>query len=293
MMGAIIGDILGSPYEFCNTKNDFVPFKNSRPESVKDIFGWIYNHAPRCTDDTIMTLAVAKALLKTRGKDDQTIVEEVKYQMRRYYKKYPKFGYGKNFRKWAESPQADAYGSIGNGSAMRVSSVGWLYPTLEETLHIARLTAEVTHNSKSGVEGAQATAAAIYLARCIKNKKAIKEYLIKNFKLDISKSPEELETKKGFQNEMDCRKTVEFAFCAFLQSESYEEAIQKAVLMGGDTDTIACITGGIAEAYYGEIPHEWKERAWKILKKIGITEEDKEMLHKFQYCIAEQEISLL
>jgi len=292
MMGAIIGDILGSPYEFCNTERDFVPFRNSRPESVKDVFGWLYNHTPRCTDDTIMTLAVARSLLKTRDKDEQTMIAELKYQMRRYYKKYPKFGYGKSFRKWVESSQAEAYGSSGNGSAMRVSSVGWLYPTLEETLHIAKLTAEVTHNSQSGIEGAQATSAAIYLSRCIKNKEAIREYLVKTFNLEIPKDFRIFQTKHGHQNEMDCRKTVEFALVAFLRSNSYAEAVHEAILMGGDTDTIACITGGIAEAYYGEVPEEWKEKAWKALKKIKITEEDRKMLLEFQHYVAEQKISL-
>jgi ADP-ribosylglycohydrolase len=235
MYGAILGDIIGSPYEFDrgNKSKDFEMFEGDA--------GF--------TDDTVMTIAVAEALIATLGEDDEEIKESLVYSMRRWAKKYPDAGYGGRFRGWLASTDPKPYGSYGNGSAMRVSSAGWLYDTLEETLHAAKLTAEVTHDHPEGIKGAQATAAAIFMARTGCSKEDIKNYIISEFGYDLSRTCDEI--RPSYRHVESCQETVPEAITAFLEGESFEDVIRTAVSLGGDCDTLTCIAGSMAEAFYG------------------------------------------
>ena len=234
MLGAIFGDIVGSVYEFRNT-HDY----NFRLLSERSHF----------TDDSVMTLAVAKGLMESKGKEDREVKDALIDAMKELGKRYPDAGYGGMFYRWVLGEDRKPYRSYGNGSAMRASSAGWLYATLEETLHAAKLSAEVTHNHPEGIKGAQATAAAIYLARNGKSKEEIKDYIEKEFGYDLNKSMKDI-VSKGHGEEI-CQVSVPQAFVCFLRSESFLDTIRKSVSIGGDSDTIACIAGSIAEAYYG------------------------------------------
>ncbi|MBQ4011503.1 MAG: ADP-ribosylglycohydrolase family protein [Erysipelotrichales bacterium] len=234
MLGAIFGDIVGSVYEFRNT-HDY----NFRLLSERSHF----------TDDSVMTLAVAKGLMESKGKEDREVKDALIDAMKELGKRYPDAGYGGMFYHWVLGEDRKPYRSYGNGSAMRASSAGWLYATLEETLHAAKLSAEVTHNHPEGIKGAQATAAAIYLARNGKSKEEIKDYIEKEFGYDLNKSMKDI-VSKGHGEEI-CQVSVPQALVCFLRSESFLDTIRKSVSIGGDSDTIACIAGSIAEAYYG------------------------------------------
>jgi ADP-ribosylglycohydrolase len=224
MIGAIAGDIIGSIYEFQNTKlTDFDLFV---PSSV-------------FTDDTVMTIAVADCILHGKGYAET---------LKEYGKNYPNRGYGGMFRKWLESPDSKPYNSFGNGSAMRVSPVGFAFSTLEKVLQEAKKSAEVTHNHPEGIKGAQAVASAIFLARQRKSKKDIKQYITSTFNYNLEQTIDEIRPYYYFDE--TCQGSVPQSIIAFLESENYEDAIRKAISIGGDSDTIACITGGIAEAFY-------------------------------------------
>ena len=243
MLGAIFGDIVGSVYEFNNTdRYDF-----------KLLSGW---SAP--TDDSYMTLAVAEALMETYGQDDETVRKAVVNRMQYVGKLYPHAGYGGMFRRWLLEKDPKPYNSFGNGSAMRVSAAGWLYRTLGETLRAARLTAEVTHDHPEGIKGAQAVAAAIFLARAGAEKERIAGFVSKTFGYDLDRTLDEIRPGYGFYE--ICQRSVPEAVIAFLEGDSYEDVIRKAVSLGGDSDTIACMAGSIAEAYFG-MPEELKEEA--------------------------------
>ena len=234
MLGAIFGDIVGSVYEFRNT-HDY----NFRLLSERSHF----------TDDSVMTLAVAKGLMESKGKEDREVKDALIDAMKELGKRYPDAGYGGMFYHWVLGEDRKPYRSYGNGSAMRASSAGWFYATLEETLHAAKLSAEVTHNHPEGIKGAQATAAAIYLARNGKSKEEIKDYIEKEFGYDLNKSMKDI-VSKGHGEEI-CQVSVPQALVCFLRSDSFLDTIRKSVSIGGDSDTIACIAGSIAEAYYG------------------------------------------
>ena len=235
MYGAILGDIIGSPYEFDkgNKSKDFEMFEGNA--------GF--------TDDTVMTIAVAEALTATLGEDDDFIKDSIVYSMKRWGRKYPNAGYGLRFIDWLASTDPKPYDSYGNGSAMRVSSAGWLYDTLEETLHAAKLTSEVTHNHPEGIKGAQATAAAIFMARTGSSKEDIKNYIVSEFGYDLSRTCDEI--RPAYKHVESCQETVPEAITAFLEGESFEDVIRTAVSLGGDCDTLTCIAGSIAEAFYG------------------------------------------
>lgn len=239
MLGAIIGDVVGSRFEFCNYKaTDFELFT---PESV-------------FTDDTVCSVAVADWI--NRGCQDNLV--EI---MRHWCHKYPYAGYGGMFVQWLDPRiEPSPYNSWGNGSAMRVSAVGWAFRTLEETLEYAKRSAEITHNHPEGIKGAQATAAAIFLARTTKNKEKIKAYIEQTFGYDLSQTCDEIRPVYEFNE--SCQGTVPQAIVAFLESKNFEHAIRLAISLGGDSDTLAAITGSIAEAFYGEIPPE-------ILLQVG------------------------
>ncbi len=261
MLGAIFGDIVGSAYEFNNTHR--YDFK-------------LLTRRSRFTDDSVMTLAVAKAFMKSCGQSDDEIRETLIDCMKELGNNYPDAGYGGMFFFWVLGAGRDPYESYGNGSAMRVSSAGWLYPTLEETLHAAKLSAEVTHNHPEGIKGAQATAAAIFLARTGKRKEEIEEYIENTFGYDLNKSMRDIVSKDHGQE--ICQVSVPQALVCFLHSSDFIDTIRKAVSIGGDSDTIACIAGSIAEAYYG-IDEEYKEETLKRL-----PEDLKQIVADFEEC---------
>lgn len=240
MTGAIAGDIIGSVYEFDNIKTTDFP---------------LFTNESDYTDDTIMTVAVADWLLN--GGDLAKV-------MQRYGREYPypTGGYGGRFSGWLREKDPLPYNSWGNGSAMRVSAVGWMFDSLEKTLEVAKETAVVTHNHPEGIKGAQATAAAIYLARTGKSKQDIKQYIETTFSYDLGRTCDEIRPFYRFNE--SCQGTVPEAIIAFLDSSDFENAICLAVSLGGDSDTLACITGGIAEAFYG-IPEDIERQVYDKL----------------------------
>lgn len=235
MIGAILGDMIGAPYEF------------DRGHKTKEFP--LFSRESRFTDDSVMTVAVAEALMATVGKTDEEIRATLVAFMRKWGKRYPNAGYGGMFYRWLREKDPKPYGSYGNGSAMRVSSVGWLFNTLEETRHMAALTAEVTHNHPEGVKGAEAVASAIFLARNGSGKDEIREYLTAAFGYDLSRTCEEI--RPGYCHNETCQGTVPEAIIAFLEGTDFEDVIRTAVSLGGDCDTLTCVAGGMAEAYFG------------------------------------------
>lgn len=249
MYGAILGDIVGSPYEFdCN---------NYKAKNFP-----LFIERSAFTDDTVMTLAVAKALLDTRGQDDAAIKAALVQTMQRLGRAYPDMGYGVRFGGWLYEDDPQPYQSYGNGSAMRVSSAAWLAKDMAETLHLAQLTAEVTHDHPEGIKGAQATAGAMFLARTGHDKAEIKAYVEREFGYDLSRSCDEI--RPTYHHVESCQETVPQAITAFLESTDFEDALRTAVSLGGDSDTLAAITGSIAEAFYG-VPENLKQQALRSL----------------------------
>ena len=239
MIGAILGDMIGSPYEF-----DRSPKTKEFP---------LFSKYSQFTDDSVMTVAVADALLSAMGKTDDEIKAALVESMQKWGQKYPDAGYGGMFYRWLRSKQSEPYGSYGNGSAMRVSAAGWLYDTMEETRHIARLTAEVTHNHPEGIKGAEATASAIFMARKGSNKEDIRAYIIQEFGYDLSRTCDQI--RPTYHHVESCQQTVPEAITAFLEGTNFEDVIRTAVSLGGDCDTLTCIACGIAEAFY-DVPKE-------------------------------------
>lgn len=237
MIGAILGDIVGSPYEF------------DRGKKIKD-FGPLFIDASEYTDDSVMTIAVADGLMKAGlDADAETIKKSVVKSLKEWGRKYIDAGYGQRFIWWLMLEDEQPYGSWGNGSAMRVSSAGWLYDTLERTREVAKLTAEVTHNHPEGIKGAEATASAIYMARTGKSKDEIKQYIIDEFGYDLSRTLDDI--RPDYHHVESCQQTVPEAIISFLEAENFEDAVRNAVSLGGDADTLAAIAGSIAEAYFG------------------------------------------
>ena len=235
MYGAIAGDMIGAPYEF------------DRSPKVKEFP--LFSTGSQFTDDSVMTVAVAEALMDTIGQADTEIKAALIRSMKKWGAKYPDAGYGNMFYQWLHAADPKPYGSYGNGSAMRVSSAGWLYDTLEKTRHIARLTAEVTHNHPEGIKGAEATASVIYLSRMGLSKKEIKAYIVREFGYNLSRTCDEI--RPGYYHIETCPKTVPEAITAFMEGMDFEDVIRTAVSLGGDCDTLTCIAGGMAEAFYG------------------------------------------
>ena len=248
MLGAITGDMVGAPYEF------------DRGGKTKEFPLWVKES--NFTDDTVMTVAVAQALMDTQGGSDDDILAAVQTSMQKWGKKYPFAGYGGMFRRWLVSRHPKPYGSFGNGSAMRVSAVGFMYDTLERTREVAALTAMVTHDHPEGIKGAEATASAIFLARKGSAKTEIKAYVESEFGYDLSRTCEEI--RPTYHHVESCQQTIPEAITAFLEGYSFEDVIRTAVSLGGDCDTLTCIAGGIAEAFYG-IPEDIEKECRKRL----------------------------
>lgn len=233
LYGAVIGDIVGSKYEFNNIKHKNFP---------------LFSDGCSYTDDTIMTIAVANALIRSR-KDIKEFAPALIEEMQNLGKKYPhpQGGYGGRFSQWLQSPDPQPYNSFGNGSAMRVSPCAIYAVKLEEAMSLAEISASVTHNHPEGIKGAKAVAAAIFLAKIGKSKSYIKEYIEKNF-YELNQSIDEI--RQCYTFDETCQGTVPQAITAFLESDSFEDSIRNAVSIGGDTDTIGAITGSIAWAFY-------------------------------------------
>lgn len=258
MYGAILGDMIGAPYEF------------DRGNKTKDFE--MFNDRVSFTDDSVMTIAVADALMRiSNDADDDDVKTAVIQSMQKWGKKYPRAGYGQRFFFWLGKKNPQPYGSWGNGSAMRVSSVGWLYNSLEETRRYARLTAEVTHNHPEGIKGAEAVAAAIFMARNGASKEEIKKYIIQEFDYDLSRTCDEI--RPGYHHIESCQETVPEALTAFMEGADFEDVVRTAVSLGGDCDTLTCIAASIAEAFYG-LPDNMKDECRKRLPKdmLGILD---------------------
>lgn len=240
LLGAIAGDVIGSVYEF---------------RSLKTTSFDLFLDYSCFTDDTILTVAVADWLLT--GDSLLGLLQD-------YGHRYPS-SYGGYFQVWLKQYDPKPYNSCGNGSAMRVSPVGWAFPTLEETLEAAKQSAEVTHNHPEGIKGAQATAACIYLARKGEDKDTIKQYIEDKFGYDLSKTCDEI--RPTYHGSGNCQGTVPPSIIAFLDSTDYESAIRLTISLGGDADTMGAITGAIAEAYYKKIPDYIRQEVMKRLPK--------------------------
>ncbi|HZP80486.1 MAG TPA: ADP-ribosylglycohydrolase family protein [Chthonomonadaceae bacterium] len=239
MLGAIAGDIIGSIYEVRNIRTTDFP---------------LFSDRCRFTDDTVLTVALADSIL--HGTDYAALLKA-------YYWRYPNVGYGGAFIDWARSDDTQPYNSWGNGSAMRVSPVGFACETLEEVLAEAERSAAVTHNHPEGIKGAQAIAAAIFLARTGSDKAEIRRTIEETFGYDLSEPLALIRTYYRF--DVSCQGSVPQALIAFLESEDFEDAVRKAISLGGDSDTLACMAGGVAHAYYGPLPAFLTEKVYELL----------------------------
>ena len=247
MLGALAGDIIGSRFEWNNIKT-----KNFK----------LFDDDSRFTDDTVLTVAQADSLLSG---------EPFVPKLKEYFWLYPHAGYGGRFYRWAGSSSSEPYNSFGNGSAMRVSPVGWYFNDLSTVLSEAHRSASVTHSHPEGIKGAQATAAAIFLARSGEHKPDIREFITMRFGYDFSRSLDDIRPDYSF--DVSCQGSVPQALQAFFESDGFEDAIRNAISIGGDSDTIACITGGVAEAFYGEVPDAIAQEVFARLdeKLAGVT----------------------
>lgn len=260
IFGAIVGDVVGKPYEFHNIK-------------TKDFD--LLSEESRFSDDTVMTLAIASALRKWKkgepideGEFEQAVIKAMKF----FGEVYPNAGYGGKFRHWLTNPDPKPYNSWGNGSAMRVSPVAWYFDDLETVEKFAAITAKVTHNHPEGLKGAKATAAAIFLARTGKTKSAIRGYIEAKYGYDLTRTCDEIRPDYTFES--SCMGTVPQAITAFLEGENFEDALRNAVSLGGDTDTLAAITCSIADGMWG-VPEEIEQLIRPRLDDLLNAELDK------------------
>ncbi len=247
MYGALLGDMIGSPYEF------------DRGGKTKEFP--LFSNQSQFTDDSVMTIAVAEALMDSMGKGEEETKAALVASMRKWGRIEPDAGYGGMFYQWLHSADPQPYGSYGNGSAMRVSSVGWLYDSLKETQEKARWTAEVTHNHEEGIRGAVCIATLIFNARQGYSKKDSKNWarLVYDYQIHSCDF-----IRLHYHHVESCQETVPPAIAAFLEGVSFEDVIRTAVSLGGDCDTLTCIAGSMAEAFYG-VPEELKAECRKRL----------------------------
>ncbi|MDZ7696334.1 MAG: ADP-ribosylglycohydrolase family protein [Deltaproteobacteria bacterium] len=239
MIGAIAGDIIGSVYEASPIKTKDFPLFH-----------------PQCsfTDDSVLTIAVARAIMEDG--DYRRWVREIG-------RRYPHAGYGGSFISWLYSSDPQPYNSWGNGSAMRVSPVGWAFDSMDTVMTEAARSAEISHNHPEGIKGAQAAALSVFLARTAQDKGVIKNEIVERFGYDLDRTVEAI--RPSYRFDVSCQGTVPEAVIAFLEADDYEDAVRNAVSLGGDSDTLACITGAIAEAYYGPVPPDILENVKTVL----------------------------
>lgn len=242
MIGAILGDIIGSPYEF------------DRGNKTKDFP--LFSKRSAFTDDTVMTIAIADALLNAgRDASNECIKQGIIAAMRKYGARYPYAGYGARFASWLAEECPQPYNSFGNGSAMRVSPAAWLYHDIASVRRIARLSAEVSHSHPEGIKGAEATASAIFLGRTGHSKAEIRRYIEEQFGYALNRTCDEI--RPQYRHMESCMETVPEAVTAFLEGDSFEDVLRTSVSLGGDCDTLAAIAGSIAEGFYG-VPGDLK-----------------------------------
>ncbi len=256
MLGAIAGDIIGSVYEFsCQKSTDFP----------------LFSRHSRLTDDSILSLAVAESILTHRGYAEC---------IRKFALRYPDMSYGGNFRQWMHSNSPQPYNSFGNGSAMRVSAVGWAFSSLEKVLEEAEASAAVTHDHPEGIRGAQAVALAIFLARSGASREEIRNQVTSRFGYDLSQTVDEIRPTYSFDE--TCQNTVPQALIAFLEGRDFEDSIRKAVSLGGDADTLAAITGSVAEPFFGGVPQGIAEQVKQRVPSdlLDILDRFKERYHQ-------------
>jgi ADP-ribosylglycohydrolase len=232
MFGAILGDIIGSIYEWADP-----------PIKTKDFE--LFTKKSTFTDDSVLTLAVAEAIINKW---------DYKFNVRRFAKKYPNRGYGSQFKKWIYTDPSKPYNSFGNGSAMRVSPIGFAFDTIESVLEEAEKSSIITHDHPEGIKGAQAVALAVFLARTGHSKREIGMEIQKRFHYNLARRIDDI--RPGYSFDVTCQGSVPEAILCFLESTDVMDAIRLAISLGGDADTLACITGGIAHAYYKSIPPE-------------------------------------
>lgn len=257
MLGAIIGDIVGSRFEFDDHKSkDFALFGNDGITAVPCEY----------TDDSVMTVAVAESLLdRKEGESDDVFKKRLVERMHHHGRKRMNAGFGTLLYRWLRDGSTEPYNSWGNGSAVRVAPVGWVADSLEAAEHIAKLTAEVTHDHPEGIKGAQAVAAAIWMARSGKSKEEIRAYMERRYYPDAFRRRLD-EIRPEYDFDVSCRGTVPVALEAFYEADSFEDTLRNAVSVGGDSDTLTGIAAGIAEAYYG-IPDPIRREAMAFLDK--------------------------
>ena len=243
MLGSIIGDVIGSVYEFHKTKEtNFL----------------LFSEKSKFTDDTVLTIASAIAVLEGRRDYD--------WLYKKYALDYMGRGWGARFAAWAAAKDMQpAYNSWGNGSAMRITPIGYAFDDIEKVIEEAAISAAVTHNHEEGIKGAQALAAAIYLALHGDSKEQIRSYIADRFDYDLRRTIVEIRPTYTF--DVSCQGSVPEAIIAFLDSNNFEETIRLAVSLGGDADTLACMAGGLAEAFYTDVPVFMIEETWKRLPK--------------------------
>lgn len=246
MLGAIIGDIIGSPYEFGSDKTKDFP---------------LFVPGCRPTDDSVMTVAVGCACAEADCTDETEFKRVLVEKMREIGRQYPDAGYGGMFYEWLMHDDGEPYGGYANGSAMRVSPTAWAADTLEEAETLAKWSAEVTHNHPAGIKGAQAIAAAVFLARTGESKDVIRTYIEETY-YDLAFTVEEI--RPGYEHDMTCEGSVPQAIVCFLDAADYEDAVRNAVSLGGDGDTLSAMAGAIAEAYYG-IPEALQQEALRYV----------------------------
>lgn len=268
MFGAILGDIIGSPYEFdMGNKTKEFP---------------LFSRHSKYTDDSVMTLAVAAAFMDAQpGESDAQIRRRLVEAMQRCGRAYPKAGYGYGFARWLMREDPQPYDSWGNGAAMRVSAAAWLYDDLDTVRKMARLSAEVSHNHPEGIKGAEATASAIFLARMGYSKEEIKAYITSQFGYDLGRTCDEI--RPDYHHVESCQETVPEAIAAFLEGESFEDVIRTAVSLGGDCDTLTAIAGSMAEGFYG-VPEELKAQC-----RARLPEPLREILQRFEEALARKQ----
>jgi ADP-ribosylglycohydrolase len=239
MIGALLGDIIGSVFEGKNVKTTEIN---------------LYNFGSRITDDSVLTIAIADALLSHKDYQKHLLI---------WANNYPQAGYGARFKNWMHSEEPKPYNSWGNGSAMRVSPIAYAFDTLQEVLEEAKRSALPTHNHPEGIKGSQAIASAVFLARIGKTKSQIRDYIQKEFEYDLNRTIKDIRPNYSF--DLSCQGSVPEAIIAFIDSTDYESTIRLAISLGGDSDTIACMAGGIAEAFYGNISDDLLDYADKKL----------------------------
>lgn len=255
MLGAIVGDVIGSPFEHSNLKS--TSFR-------------LFGQGTQCTDDSILTVATADVLLN--GGDYARAYQD-------YFHRFPSAGYGSRFAVWANRPENGPYNSWGNGSAMRSSPVGWARNTLDEVLDEAQRTAAVTHDHPDGIKGAQAVAACVFLARTQHDRKQIREFVHDGCNYPVERSIDDI--RPDYEFDANCRGTVPVAVQAFLESSDFESAVRLAISVGGDSDTIACIAGAIAHAFYGSIPKHLLEPVMNIYLSPDLADVSLAFCEKF------------